>query len=132
MLTGGPGADPARGYAEGGDAPVVIGERRANKAPKGEADVGIGGEEASRLRTGRHRATGIQELGPTRTGPEEAEGALRIWKATDGIKEGTCFCHAASKEGLTPVRGSNGCPEELERGRAIPSAAWEATWPKRL
>ena len=58
VLTGGPGADPARGDAERGDAPIVISERRANKAPKGEANVGVGGEEASGLRTGRHGAAG--------------------------------------------------------------------------
>ena len=76
VLTGRPGADPARGDAERGDAPVVISKRRANKAPKGEANVGVGGEEASRLRTGRQCAAGIQDLSPPRPRVKEERKKL--------------------------------------------------------
>ena len=123
MLTGGPGADSTRGDAERSDAPVVISERRANKAPEGEANISVGGEEASRLCTRRHGSAGVQDLSPPRTGPEKAKGALSVGEASDGIEEGTRLGDAAAKEGFTPVRGSDGRPEELEGSRPIPSAA---------
>ena len=123
---------PPEVMPERGDTPVVISKRRANKAPKGDANVGVSGDEASRLRTGRHGAAGIQDLSPPRTGPEKPKGALSIWKASGGIEEGTSLADAVAKEGLTPVLGPNGCPEEFEGGRSVPSAAGEVAGPRSL
>ena len=58
-------------------------EGPTRRPAKGEANVGVGGEEDSWLRTGRHGAAGIQDLSPPRTGPEKAKKApLSIRKAS--------------------------------------------------
>ena len=43
VLMGRPGADPTRGDAERGKAPVIIRKGRANQTPKGKADIRISG-----------------------------------------------------------------------------------------
>ena len=129
MLTGGPGADPARGNAERRKAPIVVGERGAEHAAKGRTNVGVG-EKASMLRIGRYGAARVEDLGPPGTRPEEAESLLSIRETTDGVDEGTGLGDAAAQEKLTPIRTSFCFAEQQKAGGSIPTASREAVRPE--
>ena len=124
VLTGGPGTDPTRGDAKGREAPIVISERSADEAPEGKTDVGVSGKEACWLRIWRNSAAGVEDFGPPRTRPEEAEGTLSVGEATDGIDESPGLGDAAAKKKFTPIRWPNGRPEQFERSGPIPVASW--------
>ena len=84
------GAKPPRRDAEGWQAPVVIRKRTTDEATQGRSDMGICGKEASGLHVRRHRAARVENLGPPRTGAEEAESSLRVWEATNSLNECPC------------------------------------------
>ena len=96
VLTGGPGADPARRNAKRRKAPIVVGERGADDTAKCRTNVGVGCEKTSMFCIGRHGAARVEDLGPPGTRPEEAESPLSIRETTDGVDEGTGLGDAAA------------------------------------
>ena len=75
-----------------GEAPVVVGERRAYKTTEGSPDESVGLGQSVGLKRGRDRSTRVENLSPPSTRAEKGKGPVCITVSTDGLNEGRRLC----------------------------------------
>ena len=132
MLCSTSGPEPAGGDAERSQAPVILRQGTTNELAHWRAKIPVRSPEPAELSTRGHGATGIEDLGPPRAGPQQAESPVSIREPANGGQEGPSLADAATQELLPPLIGPNRSSQKLEVGCTLPQAPLEVTRAERL
>ena len=127
LFSSAPGSEPACGDAERSQAPVISRQGTTNELAHGRTEVAVRCPMSVQLGIGGYGATGVEDLGPPRAGPQKAECPLCVWEPANGGPEGPGLGDAATQKILTPLLGPDRSTQKFELGSTVPGAPLEVT-----
>ena len=103
-------------------APVIVREGTPTQMKESRANITVGSAETPEIGIRRNRATGKENLGPTRAKAKQTKGSLCVRKLGDRGQEGPSLKKAQAKQILTRLRRPKWSAEKFESGGSNPGA----------
>ena len=122
----------AKSDPKGRQEPLVVRDRTTDDATQHCPNVFFSCTKAGELKIRRRRATRVEDLGPSGTGPEKAKSPARIWETADGSQQTTSFGNSPAQKVFAQIDWSEGSTMRLKTGGPVPTAPWEIGGAERL